>query len=150
MNLNNINQQNSLNLPSANQNPHGRYPFGHPMEFSTNVLFIGDLASFCTEEHIDSIFRSEGFRIADAKVVRGKSSMQSLNYGFVQMRSAIEAQNAIGALDGKLFYGRKIRVSWSKPNAKGAKTNEGVNSVHVKFHALKVSYSLTDYLSYIT
>jgi RNA recognition motif-containing protein len=114
------------------------------MEFASNVLFVGDLASFCTEAHIESIFRNEGFRIVDAKLIRGRQSALSLNYGFVQMRTAEEAMGAIAALDNRLFYGRTIRVSWAKPNSKGSKSHDIVNSIHVKFQALIVSNFLSN------
>jgi RNA recognition motif-containing protein len=101
-------------------------------------LFVGDLASFCDERHIHAIFQEQGFEVLDVKLMRGKQSMVSLNYGFVLMKSRSEALRAISMLDTQLFYGRKIRVSWAAPNMKIKKQEESSNSLYVKFQALKV------------
>ena len=101
-------------------------------------LFVGDLASFCDENHIQGIFRDHGFDVVDVKLMRGKQSMSSLSYGFVTMRSSEEAARAIQELDSKLVYGRRLRVKWAVPNLKVKKVTETVNSVYVKFQALNV------------
>ncbi len=104
------------------------------------TLFVGDLASFCDETHMEAIFRDHGFDILDAKLMRGKQSLASLNYGFVRMKSHDDALRAISTLDSKLINGRKLRVNWAVPNVKTGKTNESVNSVYVKFQALVVCF----------
>ena len=105
---------------------------------SGNSLFIGDLASFCSEKHIVGIFLDHGFEVVDVKLMRGKQSLSTLNYGFVQMKSSAEAVKAITLLDSKLVYGRRIRVNWAAPNLKASKPNESSNSIYVKFQALMV------------
>jgi RNA recognition motif-containing protein len=101
-------------------------------------LFVGDLASFCDERHIETVFREHGFEVVDVKLMRGRQSMSSLSYGFVLMKNRQDAAKAILTLDSKLIYGRKIRVSWAVPNMKQQKSEESINSVYVKFQALRV------------
>lgn len=102
------------------------------------TLFVGDLASFADEQHIEQVFLGYGFEIVDVKLMRGKQSMSSLGYGFVTMRSNNDAMRAIAILDSKLVYGRKLRVKWAVPNMKNKKNSDPVNSVYVKFQALTV------------
>jgi RNA recognition motif-containing protein len=102
------------------------------------TLFVGDLASFCDEKHIQEVFTEHGFEVVDVKLMRGKQSMSTLNYGFVQLRSNADAMKAIAVLDSKLIHGRKLRVNWAQPNMKVSRPSESNNSVYVKFQALTV------------
>ena len=111
----------------------------HRDEIGGTTLFVGDLASFADEQHIEQVFLDYGFEVVDVKLMRGKQSMSSLGYGFVTMRSNNDAMRAISALDSKLVYGRKLRVKWAVPNMKNKKNSDPVNSVYVKFQALTVS-----------
>lgn len=115
---------------------------------SGTTLFVGDLASFCDEKHIQEIFIDHGFEVVDVKLMRGKQSMSTLNYGFVQLRSNADAMKAIAVLDSKLIHGRKLRVNWAQPNMKLSRQSESNNSVYVKFQALTVCflYSILFYL----
>ena len=110
-------------------------------ESSQTSLFVGDLASFCDEKHLLSIFKEHGFEVIEAKLMRGKQSMSSLGYGFVKLTSTEDALRAIDVLDSKLIYGRKLRVKWAVPNLKQKKI-ASVNSVYVKFQALLVYTAL--------
>lgn len=105
-------------------------------------LFVGDLASFCDESHIQEIFESNGFEIVNVKLMRGKQSLSSLSYGFAQLRSREDAVKAIALLDGKLVYGRNIKVRWASQGS-GKKNPTSVNSIYVKFQALEVQLVFT-------
>lgn len=126
---------------------HQASPFGQGQQNndeSERSLFVGDLASFVTEQHMQEIFRQEGFEIINAKLMRGKQSLSSLSYGFVLMNTKNEAIRAISALDSKLVYGRKLRVKWARPNVKENKNTEFVNSVYVKFQILSPDKFITE------
>jgi RNA recognition motif-containing protein len=90
------------------------------------------------EKHIQEVFTEHGFEVVDVKLMRGKQSMSTLNYGFVQLRSNADAMKAIAVLDSKLIHGRKLRVNWAQPNMKVSRPSESNNSVYVKFQALTV------------
>lgn len=101
-------------------------------------LFIGDLATLCDEGHIQEIFRSHGFDTCSVRLMRGKQSLASLNYGFVELKTKEEAARAIAVLDLKMAYGRKLRVKWAAPNITSENSLKSANSIRVKFKSLKV------------
>jgi RNA recognition motif-containing protein len=102
-------------------------------------LFVGDLSSFCDEEHIKLVFETRGFEVVEAKLMRGHRSMSSLNYGFVKLRSNEEAARAISMLDNMLVYGRKIRVNWASPNKTIDSNEKTINAIYVKFQTFSVN-----------
>ena len=116
---------------------------------STVSLFLGNLSMFVTEKDIEDLFDRQLFnddiecKYSDVKIIRTDKSI-SLGYGFVNMGSEAEAEEALATLNGKLFHGRPLQVNWAVRNIKKSpSTSEGdhpaVNSVHVKFTTLSVS-----------
>jgi RNA recognition motif-containing protein len=118
-----------------------------PEEYGSN-LFVGDLSSFCDEDQITNIFAEHGFHIIEAKLMRGHRTLSSLNYGFVKLRTNDEAARAISALDGKLIFGRKIRVNWAVPNKPMKQSEKTSNSLYVKFQTLVVSQFCRNFLKF--
>lgn len=105
----------------------------------TNI-FVGDLASTCEELHLQHLFQEQRFRVQEIKLMRGKHTLTTLNYGFVRLNSVEEAFRAINTFNGMMFHGRLLRVNWGGQNIKSSKeSNESVNSIYVKFHVAQVS-----------
>lgn len=115
---------------------------------STPSLFVGNLSIFVTEKDIEALFDKHisnddtGDRSVDVKIIRSDKSV-SLGYGFVNMRSEVEAEKAMAALNGKQFYGRPLQVNWAVRNIKKSISSPEVdhpaaNSVHVKFSTVNV------------
>ena len=109
-------------------------------------LFIGDLASHCDENHIQELFRENNIHVLNVRLMRGKNSLTSLNYGFVQLTKKEDAIRAIAEFDSMLFLGRRIRVKYATPSMgpnapKPAKSTytPSSNSIFVKFQALEVN-----------
>lgn len=110
-------------------------------------LFVGDLASHCDEANIEELFKKHGFDVVNVKLMRGKNSLASLNYGFVQVGRKEDVDRAIAELDSILFLGRHIKVKHATQN-QGAKQNrpnvtQSTNSIFVKFRALEASIFLS-------
>lgn len=111
--------------------------------FDITRLFVGDLASHCDEANIEALFKQHGIDVVNVKLMRGKNSLASLNYGFVQVSRREDAEKAIAELDSMLFLGRNIKVKHATQNH-GAKQNrstltQSTNSIFVKFRALEVT-----------
>ena len=117
---------------------------------STPSLFLGNLSMFVTEKDIQDLFDRHlcnddiECKYSGVKIIRTDKSV-SLGYGFVNMRSEAEAEEALATLNGKQFHGRPLQVNWAVRNIKKSpSTSEvdhpAVNSVHVKFSTLNVSF----------
>lgn len=79
-------------------------------------LYVGGLAYSTTSEGLREFFTQCG-NVLSATVITDRFSGQSRGFGFVEMGSAEEAQNAIAQLNGRELDGRKITVEISNPQA---------------------------------
>lgn len=80
-------------------------------------IYVGGLAYSVTEGRLQELFSTHG-TVASASVISDKFTGQSRGFGFVEMSSSGEAQNAISALNGTQFEGRTLTVNEAKPMAK--------------------------------
>lgn len=76
-------------------------------------LYVGNLPWALNDNELKDTFKSHG-NVISAKVISDKESGRSKGFGFVEMENESEANNAIKALNGSDFKGRKIVVALSK------------------------------------
>ena len=79
-------------------------------------LYVGGLSYSTTSEGLREFFAQCG-NVLSATVITDRFSGQSRGFGFVEMNSAEEAQNAISQLNGRDLDGRRITVEISNPQA---------------------------------
>ncbi len=84
-----------------------------------NKLFVGNLPYNTTDEQMKEFFQQAG-TVVSAQVVVDKMTGRSKGFGFVEMSSGEEAQNAVDTLNNKDFNGRPISVSEARPKPAGA------------------------------
>jgi len=77
-------------------------------------LYVGNLPYKSTEETLKTAFSKAGNVVA-TQVIKDKYSGRSKGFGFVEMESPEQAQNAVELFNEKEFEGRKIFVSIAKP-----------------------------------
>jgi RNA recognition motif-containing protein len=77
-------------------------------------LYVGGLSYSTTSEGLKEFFSQCG-NVLSATVITDRFSGQSRGFGFVEMSSAEEAQNAISQLNGRELDGRRITVEVSNP-----------------------------------
>ena len=77
-------------------------------------IYCGNLSYQSADEDLNTLFQEYG-DVASAKVIRDRETVRSRGFGFVEMESDDEAQNAIDALNGQEFMGRKLVVNESRP-----------------------------------
>jgi RNA recognition motif-containing protein len=87
-------------------------------------LYVGNLSYEVTEEDLKKNFGEIGECIA-ANIVRDKYSGNSRGFGFVEMATEEEAQEAIKRLNGGELSGRKIVVQEARPRKEDQKTFTG-------------------------
>jgi len=81
-------------------------------------LYVGNLGYDVSSADLERLFASHG-TVESASVISDRATGQSKGFGFVEMSSSAEAQEAITALDGKDFGGRTLRVNEAKPRPAG-------------------------------
>ena len=77
-------------------------------------LFVGGIAFSTTSEGLRDFFAQSG-NVLSANVVTDQFSGQSRGFGFVEMSTADEAQQAVTALNGRQLDGRQLKVEVAKP-----------------------------------
>ena len=80
-------------------------------------LYIGNLAHDVTEDDLRNAF-SEFGEVSSVKIIIDKFSGRSKGFGFVEMPSNSEADQAIKALNGKALNGRSIKVNQAEAKRK--------------------------------
>ncbi len=79
-------------------------------------LYIGGLSYSTTSEALREFFAQSG-NVVSATVITDRFSGQSRGFGFVEMGTTEDAQNAISQLNGRELDGRRIVVEISNPQA---------------------------------
>jgi nucleolin len=76
-------------------------------------LFVGSLPWSVSDEELKQAFEKHG-AVVSAKVVTDRDTRRSRGFGFVEMESASDANNAIKALNNSELNGRNIVVNEAK------------------------------------
>lgn len=77
-------------------------------------LYVGNLSYNMTSSDLEQIFSAHG-QIRSAEVIMDRSTGRSKGFGFVEMESDQDANNAISALNGQQHDGRALTVNEAKP-----------------------------------
>ncbi|MBN2112606.1 MAG: RNA-binding protein [Acidimicrobiia bacterium] len=83
---------------------------------STNV-YVGNLSFSTDSAALRALFAPHG-EVSSAQVVQDRETGRSRGFGFVEMTSADEAQQAIAALNGTNLDGRQLTISLARARAK--------------------------------
>ncbi len=77
-------------------------------------LFVGSLPWSVNDDQLKQIFSQAG-NVVSAQVVKDRDSGRSKGFGFVEMSTEEEAENAVKNLNSSEVEGRKIFVSIARP-----------------------------------
>jgi RNA recognition motif-containing protein len=77
-------------------------------------LYVGNLSYETTDADLQTMFGPHG-AVQSAQVIMDRDTGRSKGFGFVEMSSDQEAQNAIKALSGQQSGGRALTVNEAKP-----------------------------------
>ena len=87
-------------------------------------IYIGNLSYNVTEDSLRLMFEEFG-EIESVKLIIDRFTGKSKGFGFVEMPSNSEADQAIKALNGKLIEGRNIKVNQANPGGKRSRRSSG-------------------------
>jgi RNA recognition motif-containing protein len=77
-------------------------------------LYVGNLDYGVTDSDLEKMFAAHG-TVESAQVVMDRDTGRSKGFGFVEMKTDQEAQEAIAALNGQLSGGRNLTVNEARP-----------------------------------
>ena len=77
-------------------------------------LYVGGLPYSTTNDELKDHFSAAG-SVDSATIIMDKMSGRSKGFGFVEMSSDEEAQNAVSMFNGKDFGGRNLTVNEARP-----------------------------------
>ena len=80
-------------------------------------LYVGNLSFNTSAQDLSELFASVG-TVQSATVIEDRDTGRSRGFGFVEMSSQEEGQNAISELNGKEVDGRELKVNEAKPQDK--------------------------------
>ncbi len=80
-------------------------------------IYIGNLSLATTEETLKALFVEFG-EVENVKVIKDRLSGRPKGFGFIEMPSNSEADQAIKALNGKRIDGNNIKVNPADPGSK--------------------------------
>ena len=87
-------------------------------------IYVGNLDYGVTEEQLRTAFEPHG-QVDKVTLIRDRDTGQPRGFGFVEMASDSEAQNAIQALNGAQVGGRAITVNEARPRVERAGGGSG-------------------------
>ena len=77
-------------------------------------LYVGNLDYGVTDSDLEKMFAAYG-TVESAQVVMDRDTGRSKGFGFVEMKTDQEAQEAIAGLNGQLSGGRNLTVNEARP-----------------------------------
>ena len=84
-----------------------------------NKLYIANLPYSATEDILRDIFEHVG-AVRSATIVKDPQTGYSKGFGFVEMETEHDADNAIAQFNGDTYNGRVVRVERSKDSGQAA------------------------------
>ena len=80
-------------------------------------LYVGNIDFQTSEYDLEQLFGKSG-TVNSANIIADRETGRSRGFGFVEMSSQEEGQNAISQLNGKEVDGRELKVNEAKPQDK--------------------------------
>ena len=81
-------------------------------------LYVGNLSFNTTSDGLAELFGTVG-TVESANIIEDRETGRSRGFGFVEMPSDAEGQDAIAKLNGKEIDGRALKVNEAKPQNSG-------------------------------
>ena len=89
-------------------------------------IYVGNLPYKIQEDSLKAMFDEFG-EVETSKIIMDRFTGKSKGFGFVEMPSNSEADQAIKALNGKFIEGRNIKINQANPGGKRSKRFSGRN-----------------------
>jgi nucleolin len=87
-------------------------------------LFVRNINYSVSEQALQNLFQQAG-TVYSVKIATDRESGESKGFGFIEMSSAEEAQNAINTLNNTYLEGKEIIIDFQDPNRAKSKPRSG-------------------------
>ena len=77
-------------------------------------LYVGNISFNTSNQDLNDLFGAVG-TVESANIIEDRETGRSRGFGFVEMASQAEGENAIAQLNGKEVDGRALKVNEAKP-----------------------------------
>jgi RNA recognition motif-containing protein len=77
-------------------------------------LYVGNLSYSATEQELQELFGQAG-TVVSATIIKDRETKRSKGFGFVEMSSQAEAENAIKMFNGYSLSNRELTVNIARP-----------------------------------
>jgi RNA recognition motif-containing protein len=77
-------------------------------------LYVGNLSYSTTEQDLQELFGQAG-TVVSATIIKDRETKRSKGFGFVEMSSQAEAENAIKMFNGYSLSNRELTVNIARP-----------------------------------
>ena len=84
-------------------------------------LYVGNLSYQMTDDDLRSAFEAYG-EVSSAKIIRDRETGRSKGFGFVEMPTDSEAEEAIRQLDNAELGGRNVKVNQARPRSESSRS----------------------------
>jgi RNA recognition motif-containing protein len=81
-----------------------------------NKLYVGNISFETSETDLQTLFATAG-TVQTVSLIRDRDTGRPRGFGFVEMNTEAEAQNAIDQFNEQPFGGRNLTVNIAKPQA---------------------------------
>ena len=81
-------------------------------------IYVGNLSYQATEDELRGAFEQFG-EVSSASIINDRDTGQSKGFGFVEMPTQSEGEEAIKQLNGSELGGRNIKVNEARPRPGG-------------------------------
>ena len=89
---------------------------------ATKNLYVGNLPFTTTQAELEQLFGQYG-TVTKAQVISDRETGRSRGFGFVEMSSG--AEEAIAAMNGAEYQGRRLTVNEAKPREERPRSGGG-------------------------
>jgi RNA recognition motif-containing protein len=80
-------------------------------------LYVGNISFDTTQQDLEALFAGIG-TVTSVNLIEDRETGRPRGFGFVEMSSKEEGENAIAQLNGKEVDGRELKVNEAKPQEK--------------------------------
>jgi RNA recognition motif-containing protein len=84
-------------------------------------LYVGNLPHSVEDQDLVDWVTNEGFKVESARVIRDRDTGQSRGFGFIELGSGEDLDQAIARLNGMQWEGRTLRVNEARPETGGSR-----------------------------
>jgi RNA recognition motif-containing protein len=78
-------------------------------------LYIGNLPHMIAEQELQAWIEQHGFKVETVQVIKDLDTGASRGFAFAELPEVLNAEEAVGVLNGQKMEGHNLRISEARP-----------------------------------